>query len=66
MDKIKLDGEIKKEEEEALNQVKGEALQEKEDPGALIILIRLEANLNALADTDSDINVMPYRIYTKL
>nr|GEW15712.1 hypothetical protein [Tanacetum cinerariifolium] len=50
--KIKLDGEIKKE-EEAIKQVKGEALQEKEDPGAFIIPIRLEEKieLNALADT---------------
>ncbi|GJU64363.1 hypothetical protein Tco_1246198 [Tanacetum coccineum] len=54
MDKIKLDGEIKKEEVEAIKQVKGEALQEKEDPGAFIILIRLEAkiDLDALADTE--------------
>ncbi|GJS61557.1 polynucleotide 5'-hydroxyl-kinase NOL9, partial [Tanacetum coccineum] len=68
MDKIKLDGEIKKEEEEAIKQVKGEALQEKEGPGAFIIPIRLEAkiDLNALADTSSDINVMSYRIYAKL
>ncbi|GJR43742.1 hypothetical protein Tco_1311845 [Tanacetum coccineum] len=68
MDKIKLDGEIKKEEEEAINQVKGEALKEKEDPVAFIIPIRLEAkiDLNALADTSSDINVMPYRTYAKL
>ncbi|GJW60043.1 hypothetical protein Tco_0109378, partial [Tanacetum coccineum] len=53
MDKLKLDGEIKKEEKEALKQVKGEALKEKEDPGVFIISIRLEAkiNLNALADT---------------
>ncbi|GJX35876.1 DNA-directed DNA polymerase [Tanacetum coccineum] len=44
------------------------ALQEKEDPGAFIIPIRLEAkiDLNALADTGSDINFMPYRIYAKL
>ncbi|GJU93493.1 hypothetical protein Tco_1318249 [Tanacetum coccineum] len=34
-----LDEEIKKEEEEAIKQVKGEALQEKEDPGAFIIPI---------------------------
>ncbi|GJX38172.1 hypothetical protein Tco_0251475 [Tanacetum coccineum] len=60
MDKIKLDGEIKK--EEAIKHVKGEALKEKEDPGAFIIPIRLEAkiDLNALADTGSDINVMPF------
>ncbi|GKG50687.1 hypothetical protein Tco_0538811, partial [Tanacetum coccineum] len=68
MDKLKLDGEIKKEEEEAIKQVKGEALQEKEDPGAFIMPIRLEAkiDLNALTDTGSHINVMPYRIYAKL
>ncbi|GJS96383.1 hypothetical protein Tco_0803351 [Tanacetum coccineum] len=68
MDKIKLDGEIKKEEEEAIKKVKGETLQEKEDLGAFIISIRLEAkiNLNALEDTSLDKNVMPYRIYAKL
>ncbi|GJZ89192.1 retrotransposon ORF1 [Tanacetum coccineum] len=45
-----------------------EALQEKEDPGAFIILIQLKAkiDLNALTDTSLDINAMPYRIYTKL
>ncbi|GKD61410.1 hypothetical protein Tco_1298919, partial [Tanacetum coccineum] len=38
-----------------------EALIEKEDPGAFMIPIRLKGkiNLNALADTGSDINVMP-------
>ncbi|GKF55237.1 hypothetical protein Tco_0165577, partial [Tanacetum coccineum] len=48
-------------------EIKG-ALIEKEDPGAFVILIRLEAkiNLNALADTGSDINVMPYRVYKEL
>ncbi|GJX09191.1 hypothetical protein Tco_0199050 [Tanacetum coccineum] len=68
MDKLKLDGEMRKEEEEAIKQVKGEALTEKEDPGEFVILIRLEAkiNLNALADTGSDINVMPYRVYEML
>nr|GEW92943.1 hypothetical protein [Tanacetum cinerariifolium] len=62
MDKIKLDGEIKKEEEEAIKHVKREALKEKEDPRASIIPIRLEAkiNLNAFAGIGSDINVMPY------
>ncbi|GJT65104.1 retrotransposon ORF1 [Tanacetum coccineum] len=56
------------EENEAIKQVKGEALEEKEDPGAFIIPIRLEAkiDLNALADIGSDINVLPYRIYAKL
>ncbi|GKD21779.1 hypothetical protein Tco_1223482 [Tanacetum coccineum] len=39
MDKLKLDGEIKKKEEEAIKLVKGEALKEKEDPRAFVILI---------------------------
>ncbi|GJZ06514.1 retrotransposon ORF1 [Tanacetum coccineum] len=57
-----------REEEEAIIKVKGEALIEKEDHGAFVILIRLEAkiNLNALPDTGSDINVMPYRVYKEL
>nr|GEW03967.1 retrovirus-related Pol polyprotein from transposon TNT 1-94 [Tanacetum cinerariifolium] len=48
--------------------VKEEALIEKEDPGAFVIPIRLEAkiNLNALADIGFDINVMPYRVYKEL
>ncbi|GKF86029.1 hypothetical protein Tco_0253856, partial [Tanacetum coccineum] len=65
LDNMKLDGEIKLE-EEAIKRVMGghEALREKDDPGVFIILIRLEAkiNLNALADTGSDINIMPFRI----
>nr|GEZ71299.1 hypothetical protein [Tanacetum cinerariifolium] len=68
IDKMKLDGETKKKEEEAKINVKREALIEKEDPGAFVILIRLEAkiNLNALADTGSDINVMLYLVYKEL
>ncbi|GJR31654.1 hypothetical protein Tco_1107886 [Tanacetum coccineum] len=64
-DKVELDGMIVKEEEEAINKVKGEALKEKDDPKAFIFPIRLEGkvNENALADTGSDINTMPYRIY---
>ncbi|GKC83884.1 hypothetical protein Tco_1139601 [Tanacetum coccineum] len=64
-DKVELDGMIVKEEEEAINKVKGEALKEKDDPGAFIFPIRLEGkdNENALADTGSDINTMPYQIY---
>ncbi|GKA19333.1 hypothetical protein Tco_0699248 [Tanacetum coccineum] len=48
--------------------VKGEALIEKEDPRAFVIPIRLKGkiNLNALADTGSDVNVMPYRVYKEL
>nr|GEW23244.1 hypothetical protein [Tanacetum cinerariifolium] len=53
---------------EALKRIKGEALKEKDDPGAFIFPIRLEGkvNENALADTGSDINTMPYRIYDTL
>ncbi|GJY85278.1 hypothetical protein Tco_0499304 [Tanacetum coccineum] len=52
LDKMKLDG-MNKEEEEAIIKIKGEALIEKEDPGAFVIPIRLEGkiNLNALADS---------------
>ncbi|GJS09136.1 gag protease polyprotein [Tanacetum coccineum] len=67
LDKMKLYG-MNKKEEEAIIKIKGEALIEKEDPGSFVILIRLEGkiNLNALADTGSDINVMPYRVYKEL
>ncbi|GJT61131.1 ribonuclease H-like domain-containing protein [Tanacetum coccineum] len=67
-DKVESDGMIVKEEEEAINKVKGEALKEKDNPGAFIFPIRLEGkvNENALADTGSDINTMPYRIYEQL
>ncbi|GKF61414.1 hypothetical protein Tco_0181468 [Tanacetum coccineum] len=63
IDKMKLDGEMNKEEKEAITRIKGEALIEKEDPRAFMIPIRMEGkiNLNALADTGSNINVMPYR-----
>ncbi|GJS58030.1 hypothetical protein Tco_0652814 [Tanacetum coccineum] len=67
-DKVELDGKIVKEEEEAVKRIKGEALKEKDNPGAFIFPIRLEGqvNENALADTGSDINTMPYRIYEQL
>ncbi|GJT06774.1 ribonuclease H-like domain-containing protein [Tanacetum coccineum] len=67
-DKVELDGKIVKEDEEAVKRIKGEALKEKDDPGAFIFPIRLEGqvNENALADTGSDINTMPYRIYEQL
>ncbi|GJS86862.1 DNA-directed DNA polymerase [Tanacetum coccineum] len=67
-DKIKLDGKIKLEEERAMVKVKGQMLKEKKDPGAFLFLIRLEGliNENALADTGSDTNTMPYRIYEQL
>ncbi|GJY60627.1 hypothetical protein Tco_0461284 [Tanacetum coccineum] len=68
LDKMKLYGEMKKEKEEAITKIKGEALIEKEDPGAFVIPIRPEGkiNLNALADTGSDINVMPYHVYMEI
>nr|GEY44696.1 hypothetical protein [Tanacetum cinerariifolium] len=58
---------IRKKEEEAIKQVKGEALKEKEDPVAFVILIRLEdkINLSALVDTGSEINVMPNQRETR-
>ncbi|GJY53518.1 hypothetical protein Tco_0445182 [Tanacetum coccineum] len=67
-DNVEFDGKIVKEEEEAVKRIKGEALKEKDDPGAFIFPIRLEGqvNENALADTGSDINTKPYRIYEQL
>ncbi|GJZ17448.1 DNA-directed DNA polymerase [Tanacetum coccineum] len=67
-DKVELNGKIVKEEGEAVNRIKGEALKEKEDLGAFIFPIRLEGkvNENVLADTGPDINTMPYRIYEQL
>ncbi|GJY14352.1 hypothetical protein Tco_0384774 [Tanacetum coccineum] len=67
-DKVRLDEMIKPEEERAMIKVKGQMLKEKKDPGAFIFPIRLECliNENALADTRSDINTMPYRIYEQL
>ncbi|GKD61561.1 hypothetical protein Tco_1299070 [Tanacetum coccineum] len=61
-DKVELDGNIVKEEEEVVKRIKGEALKEKDNPGAFIFPIRLKGhvNENALADTGSDINTMPY------
>ncbi|GJZ45801.1 hypothetical protein Tco_0593397 [Tanacetum coccineum] len=67
-DKVELDGKIVNEEEEAVKRIKGEALKEKDDPGAFIFPIRLEGqvNENELADTGLDINTMPYQIYEQL
>ncbi|GKB55811.1 agenet domain-containing protein, partial [Tanacetum coccineum] len=63
--KLELDGKTVEEDEEIVKRIKGEALKEKEDPGAFIFPIRLEGkvNENALADTGLDINTMPYRIF---
>ncbi|GJT57709.1 gag protease polyprotein [Tanacetum coccineum] len=65
---VELDGNTVKEDEDAVKRIKGEALKEKKDPCAFIFPIRLEGkvNDNALADTGSDINTMPYRIFETL
>ncbi|GKC68985.1 hypothetical protein Tco_1114868, partial [Tanacetum coccineum] len=67
-DKVKLDGMIKPEEERAMVKVKGQMLKEKKDLRAFIFPIRLEGriNENALVDTGSNTNTMPYRIYEQL
>ncbi|GJS27098.1 pescadillo [Tanacetum coccineum] len=67
-DKVELDGKIMKEDEETVKRIKGEALKEKEDPEAFLFPIRLEGkvNKNTFADTGSDMNTMPYRIYEQL
>nr|GEW22786.1 hypothetical protein [Tanacetum cinerariifolium] len=45
-----------------------EAYDEKEDPGEFVIPIQLEGkiNLNAVANTGFDINVMPYLVYMEI
>ncbi|GJV24597.1 hypothetical protein Tco_1377292 [Tanacetum coccineum] len=69
-EKLKLDGEIELEEEEAKEEMVKEykAIKEKEEPGVFVLPIRLEAklDLHALADIGSNINAMPYRIFAKL
>ncbi|GKA90946.1 polyprotein [Tanacetum coccineum] len=66
--KRELDEKTVKEDEDAVKRIQGEALKEKDDPGAFIFPIRFEGkvNENALADTGSDMNTMPYRIYEQL
>nr|GFA76825.1 hypothetical protein [Tanacetum cinerariifolium] len=68
LDKVELYGKIVKEEEEAVERIMREALKEKDDPGTFIFPIRLEGkvNENALGDTGSDINIMPYQIHETL
>nr|GEU37921.1 hypothetical protein [Tanacetum cinerariifolium] len=67
LDKMKQNG-MNKEEEEDMIKINREALLEKDDHGAFVIPIRLEGkvNLNALADTGSDVNTVPYHIYKEL
>ncbi|GJW92064.1 hypothetical protein Tco_0169617 [Tanacetum coccineum] len=49
-DKVELDEKIVKEEEEAVKRIKGEALKEKDNPGAFIFPIRLEGHVNENAE----------------
>ncbi|GKE43352.1 hypothetical protein Tco_1470636, partial [Tanacetum coccineum] len=49
-DKVELDGKTVKEDKEAVKRIKGEALKEKEDPGAFIFPIRLEGKINENAE----------------
>ncbi|GJT67488.1 copia protein [Tanacetum coccineum] len=67
-DKVRLDGMVKPEEERVMVKVKGQMLKEKKDTGAFLFPIRLEGRIdeNALADTGSNTNTMPYRIYEQL
>nr|GEY13588.1 hypothetical protein [Tanacetum cinerariifolium] len=67
-DKVELDGKTVKEDEEVVRRIKGKALKEKDDPGAFIFLIRLQGkvNENALVDSRSNINTMPYQIFKTL
>ncbi|GJS36448.1 hypothetical protein Tco_0534830 [Tanacetum coccineum] len=67
-DKVELDGKIVKEDKGVVKRIKGEALKEKDNPGAFVFPIRLEGkvNKNALENTGSDMNTMPYRIYETL
>ncbi|GJV97233.1 hypothetical protein Tco_1548810 [Tanacetum coccineum] len=70
LDKLKLDGELEIEDEEATKDMVSsyKAIKEKKDPGVFVLPIRLEAkfDFHALADTGSNINVLRYRIYEKL
>ncbi|GKD82610.1 MDIS1-interacting receptor like kinase 2-like protein, partial [Tanacetum coccineum] len=70
LDKLKLDGELELEEVEANEEMIREykAIKEKEDPGVFVLPIRLEGRVDthALADTGSNINIIPYRIFEEL
>nr|GEW04123.1 hypothetical protein [Tanacetum cinerariifolium] len=49
-DKVELDGNTVKEEEDAVKRIKGEALKEKDDPGAFIFPIRLQEHTTEKPD----------------
>ncbi|GJR81114.1 reverse transcriptase domain-containing protein [Tanacetum coccineum] len=70
LDKLKLDGELELDEVEANEEMVKEykAIKEKSDPGVFVLPIQLEGRYDnhALADTGSNINIIPYRIFEKL
>ncbi|GJZ95086.1 hypothetical protein Tco_0667289 [Tanacetum coccineum] len=70
LDKLKLDGEVEIDEKEATEEViRGyKTLREKNEPGVFVLPIHIETKFDthALADTGSNINVVPYLIYAKL
>ncbi|GKD05260.1 pescadillo [Tanacetum coccineum] len=65
-DKVELDGKTVKEDEEAVKRIKGEELKDKDDDHKISQVLEGKVNKNALADTGSDINTMPYRIFETL
>ncbi|GJW95318.1 gag-pol polyprotein [Tanacetum coccineum] len=70
LNKLKHDGEVEMDEEEATEEVirSYKTIREKNDPGVFVLPILIEAKFDsfALANTGSNINVIPYRIYAKL
>nr|GEV71276.1 reverse transcriptase domain-containing protein [Tanacetum cinerariifolium] len=70
LDKLKLDEEIKEREEEAAKEVirNYKTLREKNDLGAFVIPICVDGkcDTHALADTGSNINVLPNGIYMQI
>ncbi|GJV04639.1 putative reverse transcriptase domain-containing protein [Tanacetum coccineum] len=70
MDKLKLDEKVEEDEEEAAKEVirNYKTLREKNDPGVFVLPIRIKGtyDTHALADTGSNINVLPYGIYVKI
>nr|GEY24125.1 hypothetical protein [Tanacetum cinerariifolium] len=68
--RLKLDGEIEANKEGATKEgINGyKTLREKDDPVVFVLPVRLEAKIESfyIADTGSNINLMPYQIYTKL
>ncbi|GJY82031.1 DNA-directed DNA polymerase [Tanacetum coccineum] len=70
LDRLKPDEEVELEEEVATKEVirSYKAIKEKNDPGVFVLPILIEANFDfhALADTGSNINVLPYCVNTNL